>query len=798
MFGVFFPPRNHNLHRMMARWRVLLGLWTLAVIGYFGVEYAFGAPYNTLIIKWQANGVAVVTQDSEPASTTDMPGFDRAQRDDILLAIDGLPFRNMDTQFRFGPIAEDHTYTLQRGEATFTLRLPSGRPNFKEFIALILPILVALEAWALGFLILLFAPQEDYAAWLTGLVTLGFAVALAASSAVALGIPGSRLAFGVLVPIVSVGYLEMAFLPGASAPHAKGKVEAFSVLYGVAVLVSALAVVEILFLNPASSWEAWVGVRLSLVLIMILALALVASPIIMALRLNRLPSAYARRQITILLVGTGLATLPLILLTIVPELVGARGLPWEITLPLLGLIPAAYGYVIYRHRYLNLDFFVSRSAIVLVAVLAISALYTVGVGLIESLPGVSLLGPLAGVIVLILCFGMMGRVSARLQNAVNLLLYGPNRHLDDALRELTAKLSADPEIQTLKTVLLGRVPELLQVRQAALLLADKNGWLTPVETLRVEAPLPFRSNDISQATSVYLREASPALPSFDQCVWARIVAPLHTQNRIVGALLLGPKAPDGNFDAQEVAFVQHIAAAAAIAAESARLFEALRDMSQDLMRVRAAERMQLSSRLHNEPLQRAAGVAYGLGHLLASLPRESEAAVVIARQKDEVQRLTREIRDICAGLRPRILDEGLTLTLQNVLNSFQANNPDVQVIFQSHIGEEPTLTNEALDAIYHILTESLTNVAKHSGAARVAVVCQPTMGALTLTIADNGRGTPLAGLSLPELVRDHHFGLVGMHQSAKIAQGQLDISPAQPRGTVITLTLPLTGVVKVN
>lgn len=787
MFGAFFQQFEHRFHQSVARGRRLVGLWALAIVVYFVAEYTIGVPYHTLIIQWQPDGRAVVTQADSGALSGD-----------LLLAIDGLPVVNSDTQFRFAPMANEHIYTLQRGPNIFALRLPSSQPTFKEFIALILPGLVALEAGVLGFMILFFAPVDDYAAWLTGLVTLGFAVALAASSAAASGIPGAHLAYGGLVPIISVGYLEMAFLPGASNARSTGQSPGFRVLYGVATLISALAMVEIFGLNPNSSWEALIGIRISHILLVSLGLALTTAPVLMALRLGRLTSTYARRQIIILLAATGLATLPLITMTLVPELLGVTWLPWEITLPLLGLIPAAYGYVIYRHRYLNLDLFVSRSAIVLMVALIISALYTLGVGLIGALPNLAPLGPLAGAGVLLACFSVMGKINARLHSAINWLLYGRSRHFDEASRELTARLSADPEIQTLKTILLGRVPELLQVRQAMLLLPDQDGQLVPVGMVRVETTTPFQPDDLDQSQHIHFRETSPELPVFDRCAWAHMFVPLHVQNRVVGALLLGAKAPDGNFDAQEVAFVQHIALAAASAAESARLFEALRDMSQDLMRVRAAERMQLASRLHNEPLQRAAAVAYGLDRVLTTLPNNSEAAIAIVRQKDEVQRLTHEIRDICAGLRPRILDEGLTLTLHDAIHSFRANNPEVHVDLDFSLVEEPTLANEALDTIYHVLTEALTNVVKHALATRVNIVCQRTADGLTLSITDDGRGTPLARMSLPELVRDHHFGVVGMHQSAKIAHGQLEMKPAPLRGTTVTLTLPLTNGAKAN
>jgi signal transduction histidine kinase len=238
---------------------------------------------------------------------------------------------------------------------------------------------------------------------------------------------------------------------------------------------------------------------------------------------------------------------------------------------------------------------------------------------------------------------------------------------------------------------------------------------------------------------------------------AHLAIPLMVRTKPTGVWLLGDKVPSGHFDAQEIAFLQQLAASAAITAESARLFESLQQISQDLLRVRAAERMQLSARLHDEPLQRAGAIARTLERALATMPIEGELAVLLDRQLAEVSHLARELRDICAGLRPPILDQGLRLTLRHVVNTFRDQAPELRVSLAIPEGPEPVLSGEALDAVYHVVTESLNNVQRYAHAKNVRISWQYSPNLVEVSVIDDGHGTRLVGLSLSELARGRHF-----------------------------------------
>jgi signal transduction histidine kinase len=60
-------------------------------------------------------------------------------------------------------------------------------------------------------------------------------------------------------------------------------------------------------------------------------------------------------------------------------------------------------------------------------------------------------------------------------------------------------------------------------------------------------------------------------------------------------------------------------------------------------------------------------------------------------------------------------------------------------------------------------------------------------------VSDNGLATIPDNLSLTELFKGQHQGIVGMHQWAMAAKGKLRIQPGLSQGTVVELTLPLNG-----
>lgn len=98
---------------------------------------------------------------------------------------------------------------------------------------------------------------------------------------------------------------------------------------------------------------------------------------------------------------------------------------------------------------------------------------------------------------------------------------------------------------------------------------------------------------------------------------------------------------------------------------------------------------------------------------------------------------------------------------------------------------------EVATAVYRVLTEALNNVVKHAQTSHAWLSLTHTPDALRLEVADDGVGCRDMTLSVSELVRRQHLGLVGMFEWADMTQGKLTITHRQPRGTAVILEIPL-------
>jgi two-component system sensor histidine kinase UhpB len=145
------------------------------------------------------------------------------------------------------------------------------------------------------------------------------------------------------------------------------------------------------------------------------------------------------------------------------------------------------------------------------------------------------------------------------------------------------------------------------------------------------------------------------------------------------------------------------------------------------------------------------------------------------------------VRRIATDLRPSILDHlGLVAAIEwqaqdferrtGVTTSFRASAPDV------------ALDEVRATAVFRMLQETLTNVARHAGATRVDI--ELTVGALDLAldVRDDGRGITPA-----EIAAGRSLGLVGLRERAIACGGLLSIRGTPGRGTHVAVRVPLPG-----
>ena len=136
-------------------------------------------------------------------------------------------------------------------------------------------------------------------------------------------------------------------------------------------------------------------------------------------------------------------------------------------------------------------------------------------------------------------------------------------------------------------------------------------------------------------------------------------------------------------------------------------------------------------------------------------------------------------------LRPSILDDlGLVPAAEWQVEQFQRRTG---ILCSMSVSDgELDLSQEANTALFRILQETLTNVARHADARHVRVDLARAGPHLVLEVTDDG-----VGISSVERESNRSLGILGMRERAQVFGGQVDIERGENGGTRVRVSLPL-------
>jgi PAS domain S-box-containing protein len=211
----------------------------------------------------------------------------------------------------------------------------------------------------------------------------------------------------------------------------------------------------------------------------------------------------------------------------------------------------------------------------------------------------------------------------------------------------------------------------------------------------------------------------------------------------------------------------------------------LRQLSAALQTIREEERSHIARELHDDLGQLLASLRMDLT-LLQRLPAGSpDGTRLMGGMEENLLTAITSLRRIASNLRPRALDEGgLYFALQGLCDDFTERHGIPVALYADEA--ELRLDDAASTAIFRIVQEALTNIARHAGASSVTMNLYRTDGHLLVTIRDDGRGIRPADMEKAE-----SLGLIGMRERVWGMHGEITISSDEPPGTRIDVTLPL-------
>ena len=198
-----------------------------------------------------------------------------------------------------------------------------------------------------------------------------------------------------------------------------------------------------------------------------------------------------------------------------------------------------------------------------------------------------------------------------------------------------------------------------------------------------------------------------------------------------------------------------------------------------------AERRRIERDLHDGAQRRLVSLAMQLGMARASLGDDVPEPLrqVIEQAHDEATEALAELRQLVRGLHPAVLDDrGLDAALSGI-----AANAPLPVRLRVDAGARCAPAIEAV--AYFVVSEALTNVAKHAGATRAEVTVDRSGDRLRVVVADDGRGgATLEGAGAA--ANGGGTGLRGLAQRAAAVDGTLAVDSPPGGPTRITVELP--------
>jgi signal transduction histidine kinase len=297
--------------------------------------------------------------------------------------------------------------------------------------------------------------------------------------------------------------------------------------------------------------------------------------------------------------------------------------------------------------------------------------------------------------------------------------------------------------------------------------------------LIIDRPEPLRLPDLTAHPASYgVPPGHPPMTSF-------LGVPVRIRDRVFGNLYLTEKAGGVDFSEEDERIVVALAAAAGVAIENARLYEAAERAREDQQRLALFEdRDRIGRDLHDLVIQRL----FAVGLSLQGASRLAADETVRARLEQAVDDLDGTIKDIRRTI----------FALGSIGESTDVQTEVERLVERAAatLKARPTLEIDGplrslvpalvVPDMLAVLGEALSNASRHAEATDVAVRVRCSADEVVVTVADDGRGID------EDVPRS---GLENMRQRALKHGGGLSVTSALGSGTTVVWRVPIAAVV---
>jgi signal transduction histidine kinase len=253
-------------------------------------------------------------------------------------------------------------------------------------------------------------------------------------------------------------------------------------------------------------------------------------------------------------------------------------------------------------------------------------------------------------------------------------------------------------------------------------------------------------------------------------------APIRVGGQVWGALVAAAPRDEPLAPGSE----RRLADFAELVAQALANADAYRKLAASRVRIVEAgdtERRRLERNLHDGAQQRLVSLAIRLRMIRGSLRKDPESAeALLVEANRELDHALEELRELARGIHPAVLtDRGLEAAVRAL-----ADRAPIPVEL-ARIPED-RLPDSVEAAIYYLVAEAITNVAKYAQATCASVAVERSNGFATVVVRDDGVGgaEPVPG-----------SGLVGLADRVEALGGRLHIESPPGHGTQLTAEIPV-------
>lgn len=525
------------------------------------------------------------------------PGSGKLMQGDVVLSIDSLPWR-----FFYGHDGKkggdrvEFIVIREGSELTITYNLVDQ--SISNILISLVPILIALAFWGIGVGVQIYKPSDGAAnlffAWCQVSAT-----TLTAGVASYLGPAWTPKLFGIMLWII-----------GPLSVHFHMHFPQSTRITGRKTLVRILYIISLIGLTPHLIWETiglhsnpWYPQYVSAGRLF-LGINLILVVVLLFINYRHAAIPGARAKIRLVALGGGLAALPFIVLTVIPDAVLHQPIiSYQYTFLWLGILPLTYGYAIFRLHLIEIESHVNRGATYILVYSLLGGFYLVLYALLERFLPPSLAStPFINTLLVLVMASVFFPLSVRIQKFVDRVFYGGWYDYRSGLLKITQGLEEITELNLLAEMVAQRSVETFQLEETCVFLRDAGGEFSVIKVVsrdgfRDKSSLSYpvlprssltyllkvgvieRKNLQEVLTHVTLTPEELELLSSEQInLWVPIIG----HGRVLGLLALGPKLGGDVFSSEDLDILRSVVLQLGPMIENIMLFTRLRQHAEVL------------------------------------------------------------------------------------------------------------------------------------------------------------------------------------------------------------------------